>query len=223
MDREFPDEWTQEQFLREKERLEKEGVKVLLVDTILSPIEKADTVVYNPFELQKESEGSVFVFYCDSGKATHDRLKEYRAKFPKYHCLSLRGGRGYWRKNMQLLPEIEAADELPKGEGEDYTEHLDRFVKCLDEERFYDAHEALEEVWFPRRFEDDMEMKLVKGFINAAVSFELTKRGRQNPATKAWGNYEKYRPLLDAFASFNTPYYRRLALRVEAMRKVRES
>lgn len=106
---------------------------------------------------------------------------------------------------------------------EDYTAYLDRFVKCLDEERFYDAHEALEEVWFPRRFEDDMEMKLVKGFINAAVSFELTKRGRQNPATKAWGNYEKYRPLLDAFASFNTPYYRRLALRVEAMRKVRES
>ncbi|MEE8588924.1 MAG: DUF309 domain-containing protein [Sulfurimonadaceae bacterium] len=52
---------------------------------------------------------------------------------------------------------------------EDYTAYLDRFVKCLDEERFYDAHEALEEVWFPRRFEDDMEMKLVKGFINAAV------------------------------------------------------
>jgi hypothetical protein len=106
---------------------------------------------------------------------------------------------------------------------EDYTAYLDRFVKCLDEERFYDAHEALEEVWFPRRFEDDMEMKLVKGFINAAVSFELTKRGRPKPATKAWGNYEKYRPLLDAFTSENTPYYVRLALRVEAMRKVRES
>ena len=106
---------------------------------------------------------------------------------------------------------------------EDYTAYLDRFVKCLDEERFYDAHEALEEVWFPRRFEDDMEMKLVKGFINAAVSFEQTKRGRPKPATKAWGNYEKYRPLLDAFTSENTPYYVRLALRVEEMRKVRES
>ena len=101
---------------------------------------------------------------------------------------------------------------------EDYTEYLDRFVRCLDEERFYDAHEALEEVWFPRRFEDDMEMKLIKGFINAAVSFELTKRGRPNPATKAWGNYEKYRPLLEEFTSFNTPYYARLALKVEAMR-----
>ena len=111
MDRAFPDEWTQEQFLREKERLEKEGVKVLLIDTILTPIEKAETVVYNPFELQKEPEGSVFVFYCDSGKATQERLKEYRTKFPKYHCLSLRGGRGYWRKNMQLLDEPLKADD----------------------------------------------------------------------------------------------------------------
>lgn len=99
----FPDEWTQKEFLENKRELEKEGIKVILVDTILSPIEKADTVVYNPFELAQEPEGSVFVFYCDSGKATLDRLKEYKAKFPKYHCISLKGGRGYWRKNMMLL------------------------------------------------------------------------------------------------------------------------
>ncbi len=110
----FPDEWTQEQFLREKERLEKEGVKVLLIDTILAPIEKAGTVVYNPHELKDQPKGSVFVFYCDTGKATLDRLKEYRAKFPDYHCISLRGGRGYWRKNMQLLPEREAVCEESK-------------------------------------------------------------------------------------------------------------
>ena len=112
MDRVFPDEWTQEQFLREKERLEQEGVKVLLIDTILTPIEKADTVVYNPFELKKEPAGSVFVFYCDSGKATQERLKEYRAKFPEHHCLSLRGGRGYWRKNMQLLAKMPKEDDV---------------------------------------------------------------------------------------------------------------
>ena len=105
----------------------------------------------------------------------------------------------------------------------DYTVFLDRFVLCLDEERFYDAHEALEEVWFPRRFEDDKEIKLIKGFINAAVSFELTKRGRPKPATKVWGNYEKYRPLLETFSSVNTPYYETLALRVEKMRRERIS
>ena len=112
----FPDEWTQKQFLQEKERLIKEGVKVLLIDTILSPIDKAETVVYNPFELKQEPEGSVFVFYCDSGKATHDRLKEYKKRFPNHHCLSLRGGRGYWCKNMQLLPEQILNDELSKSE-----------------------------------------------------------------------------------------------------------
>ena len=100
----FPDEWTQKEFLQEKKRLNEAGVKVLLIDTILSSIDKAETQVYNPYELQQEPEGSIFVFYCDTGKATHDRLKEYRKKFPKHHCLSLRGGRGYWRKNMQLLP-----------------------------------------------------------------------------------------------------------------------
>ena len=101
----FPDEWTQEEYLREKARLEKEGVKVLLIDTILSPIEKAGTVLYNPHLLQEEPEGSVFVFYCDTGKGTKERLAEFRRKFPGKHCISLRGGRGYWRKNMTVETE----------------------------------------------------------------------------------------------------------------------
>jgi len=99
----YPNEWTQKEFLENKKQLEKEGVAVVLVDTILSPIEKANTVTYNPFELKKYPEGTLFVFYCDTGKATLDRLKEYKKRFPNYHCVSLKGGRGYWRKNMQLL------------------------------------------------------------------------------------------------------------------------
>jgi hypothetical protein len=73
---------------------------------------------------------------------------------------------------------------------------LEEFVLCLDEKRYYDAHEALEELWFTRRFEQDNEVKLLKGFINASVCFELHARGRENPAKKAWLNYLKYRPLL---------------------------
>jgi len=99
----YPKEWTQKEFLENKIKLEKEGISVLLIDTILSPIEKAKTVVYNPFELKNLPDGSVFVFYCDTGKATKDRLSEYQEKFPTMHCISLKGGRGYWRKNMQLL------------------------------------------------------------------------------------------------------------------------
>ncbi len=100
----FPDEWTQKEYLENKQILEKQGIKVLLIDTILSPIEKADTLVYNPPLLREEPEGSVFVFYCDSGKSTLNRLKEFRAKFPKHHCISLKGGRGYWRVNLNIHP-----------------------------------------------------------------------------------------------------------------------
>jgi len=103
----YPNEWTQKEFLEHKRSLEKEGKKVVLVDTILAPIEKADTITYNPYEMKNYPEGSVFVFYCDTGKATLDRLKEYKEKFPKHHCISLKGGRGYWRKNMQLLNEVD--------------------------------------------------------------------------------------------------------------------
>lgn len=101
----FPNEWTQKEFLQNKKRLEACGVKVLLIDTILFGIDGADTVLYNPYELEKEPEGSVFVFYCDTGKTTLNRLKEYKKRFPKHHCISLRGGRGYWRKNMSIFDE----------------------------------------------------------------------------------------------------------------------
>jgi len=99
---EFPLEWTQEEYLREKKRLEAQGVKVLLIDTILNPIEHTETVTYNPPLLEKEPDGSVFVFYCDTGKSTKERLSEFRKRFPGKHCISLRGGRGYWRKYLQV-------------------------------------------------------------------------------------------------------------------------
>lgn len=106
----YPDEWTQKEFLTNKQILEKEGVEVVLIDTILSPIEKAGSVVYNPYELQKYPDGSVFVFYCDAGKATLNRLPEYKEKFSTMHCISLKGGRGYWRKNMQVLESDSSAE-----------------------------------------------------------------------------------------------------------------
>lgn len=96
------DEWTQEEFLKYSKELKKKGIQTHLVDTILKPIKGAKTIVYNPFELQKYPEGSVFVFYCDSGNNTKARLPFYRSKLPKYHCVSLKGGRGYFRPNFRL-------------------------------------------------------------------------------------------------------------------------
>ena len=87
-------------------------------------------------------------------------------------------------------------------------EHIQEFTQCLKDERFYDAHEALEAAWFPRRFERDKEVKLIKGFINAAVSFELIKRGREEQSKKVWANYLKYRPYLFAIDSaYQNNYY----------------
>ena len=73
---------------------------------------------------------------------------------------------------------------------------IDSFIRCIDEKRFYDAHEALEEVWFPRRFEKSSEVQILKGFINASVSFELRKRSRVKQSKKVWANYLKYRQFL---------------------------
>ena len=101
----YPNEWTQKEFMVQRRELAKKGIEVLLVDTILSAIEKADTIMYNPFEMKKYPDGTVFVFYCDSGKATLDRLREYKERFPNHVCISLKGGRGYWRKNMMLMDD----------------------------------------------------------------------------------------------------------------------
>ena len=46
---------------------------------------------------------SVFVFYCDMGKTTKERLEYYKKKFPNHKCISLKGGRGYFRPNLQLF------------------------------------------------------------------------------------------------------------------------
>ncbi|BDY13122.1 hypothetical protein [Hydrogenimonas cancrithermarum] len=99
---EFKDEWTQEEFLRAKKELEAQGRQVLLVDTIAKPIEGVETLLYNPYELKEYPEGTVLLFYCDTGKETKERLPEFRKRFPDKICISLRGGRGYWRKTLRI-------------------------------------------------------------------------------------------------------------------------
>lgn len=97
------DEWTQQEFLKNKKELEKKDIKVILIDTILKPIANMQTMVYHPPLMQQFPENSVFVFYCDTGKTTKERLEYYKKKFPKYKCISLKGGRGYFRPNFQLF------------------------------------------------------------------------------------------------------------------------
>ncbi len=101
------DEWTQEELLKNAIELEKEGYKIVLVDTILKPLSNnIETITYNPYEMALMDEKTIFVFYCDTGKTTKERLNFYRKKLPNHKCFSLRGGRGYWRPNFQILEEI---------------------------------------------------------------------------------------------------------------------
>lgn len=100
------DEWTQQELFKYTNELDKEGIKVVLIDTILKPIEYMETITYNPYEMELYPPNTVFVFYCDTGKTTKERLDFYKKKFPEYKCVSLRGGRGYWRPNYQLLEEM---------------------------------------------------------------------------------------------------------------------
>ena len=93
-------EWSQEEYLRYRELNRQKGIQTLLIDTINTPIEGTETILYNPFELKKYPKGTVLVFYCDTGKSTRERLNEYQKKFPDKRCISLRGGRGYWRKTL---------------------------------------------------------------------------------------------------------------------------
>ena len=101
----FKDEWTQIELYKNKKIFEEKGIKVVVIDTILKPLESIETITYNPFEMAKYPEGSIFVFYCDTGKTTKERLSYYKKKFPNYICISLKGGRGYFRPNYQLLDE----------------------------------------------------------------------------------------------------------------------
>ncbi|BDY13123.1 DUF309 domain-containing protein [Hydrogenimonas cancrithermarum] len=84
------------------------------------------------------------------------------------------------------------------------------FVQLIEAGDYYEAHEALEEIWYPKRFEKDNEISLIKGFINASVAFELVKKGRMEPARKTWKVYLKYRTLIECVESEHLPLYRKV-------------
>ena len=44
------DEWTQQELYKNIVELEKQGIEVVLIDTILKPIDNIETITYNPYE-----------------------------------------------------------------------------------------------------------------------------------------------------------------------------
>ncbi len=96
---------------------------------------------------------------------------------------------------------------------------LEEFITLVEEGRYYDAHEVLEDVWYPKRFEDSNEVRFIKGLINAAVSFELYKKGREKNSKKVWLNYLKYRQLLYKINSKHYNEYHKISRKVENHQK----
>ncbi len=100
-------------------------------------------------------------------------------------------------------------------EKDTHTALLDTFTALLDAKEFYDAHECLEAIWFPRRFEENNEIKLIKSFINASVCFELIKKNKRDASDKVWKNYLKHRPLLYKTDSPYLNKYHAIARKIE--------
>lgn len=103
-------------------------------------------------------------------------------------------------------------------ESTDIARSCEAFIRALGDGRYYDAHEDMERLWYPRRFEDDDEVRLWKGFINAAVSFELIQRGRPKPSETAWQTYLKYSLLLEHLITPHKQLYVKIVQIIERQR-----
>lgn len=68
------------------------------------------------------------------------------------------------------------------------------FIEALEAGAYYEAHEHLEGLWLRHRSLRTPEIVLIKGYINAAVSFELERLGRIAAAQTPWKTFEKYLP-----------------------------
>jgi hypothetical protein len=94
---------------------------------------------------------------------------------------------------------------------------IDNYVLSIQNHQYYEAHEFLEEWWFPKRHTKTPEVLFVKGLINCAVSFELHKKQRFTNANIVWQNYLKYKPLISDFESEYKDEYYKLITFVESI------
>jgi len=72
---------------------------------------------------------------------------------------------------------------------------LINYLKLIDQEEYFGAHEVLEEAWHPLRLKKHPLANLIKGFINGAIAFEHIKRNGKNKSGKAkrvMASYERH-------------------------------
>ena len=70
-------------------------------------------------------------------------------------------------------------------ENHDLEGALKEYLSLLSEEKYFNAHEALEEAWHPLRKKNHPLKNLAKGLINGAICFEHLKRNSTDARRKA--------------------------------------
>jgi hypothetical protein len=105
---------------------------------------------------------------------------------------------------------------------EDLESALMEYLRLLNEEKYFDAHEALEEAWHPLRKKNHSLKNLLKGLINGAIAFEHIKRHRDDFERKAKSvmvSFDKYKylctPNIEYFELFEDACQKIETLKIE--------
>ena len=67
------------------------------------------------------------------------------------------------------------------------------FKEFINNKKYFEAHEILESLWLDMKKSNHKDKNIIRGFINASVSMELRKRGREEASKRVWKTYEKYK------------------------------
>ena len=101
---------------------------------------------------------------------------------------------------------------------------LSNYILLLQNESYFEAHEALEEAWhFMRKAKHPLQ-NLVKGLINASIAFEHLKRNRYDATRKAkivMQSYERHKYLLNK-EIIHHEFFDKACQKIELLKKTNE-
>ncbi len=93
------EQWTWQEYYNKRRELEKEGVRVILVDMINDPV--TDSVpLSNSLFKGEYPEGTYFVLYCHSGGSSGHLQKQLVDQLPQYHIVNMAGGIGLYEEDL---------------------------------------------------------------------------------------------------------------------------
>ena len=98
---------------------------------------------------------------------------------------------------------------------------LKDYMKLLDEEAYFEAHEVLEEAWHPLRLKKHPLANLAKGLINGAITFEHIKRNRVDVKSKVQRvivSYERHKHLCVEGIAYDT-LFQEACVKIEELKE----